>query len=302
MAAQMAPTLYIRASNSVTYAYRNINPTNSKSPPLLMQIHFRANMDFWDPLLLNALAATRPVIVFDQSGVGRSTGTVPPSYQGWADSLLSFADALELGLFDLFGFSMGGRCVQMVALTRPDRIRSLILAGTDCSAPQDGRTRVASPAEPLKRLARAGPGEAAAKDAIAFSFFFQDTPGQRAADAYWSRVQQRNAPGEERNLTLLDRKGGTKDQIAASLAWGELSGPGLSWHRLHELKMPVLVLLGEDDALIPTPWGRHLAERIARAEVKVYDRTGHGFIWQRAEEVARDVNSFVARARESAKL
>jgi pimeloyl-ACP methyl ester carboxylesterase len=81
-----------------------------------------------------------------------------------------------------------------------------------------------------------------------------------------------------------------------------VSGPGLSWHRLHELKMPVLVLLGEDDALIPTPWGRHLAERIARAEVKVYDRTGHGFIWQRAEEVARDVNSFVARARESAKL
>ncbi|KAJ7835077.1 Alpha/Beta hydrolase protein [Mycena leptocephala] len=276
MAAQMAPTLYIRASNSVTYAYRDINPTNSKSPPLLMQIHFRANMDFWDPLLLNALAATRPVIVFDQSGVGRSTGIVPPSYQGWADSLLSFADALELEL--------------------------LILAGTDCSAPQDGRTRVASPAEPLKRLARAGPGEAAAKDAIAFSFFFQDTPGQRAADAYWSRVQQRNAPGEERNLTLLDRKGGTKDQIAASLAWGEVSGPGLSWHRLHELKMPVLVLLGEDDALIPTPWGRHLAERIARAEVKVYDRTGHGFIWQRAEEVAKDVNSFVARARESAEL
>jgi pimeloyl-ACP methyl ester carboxylesterase len=117
MAAQMAPTLYIRASNSVTYAYRNINPTNSKSPPLLMQIHFRANMDFWDPLLLNALAATRPVIVFDQSGVGRSTGIVPPSYQGWADSLLSFADALELELFDLFGFSMGGRCVQMVALS-----------------------------------------------------------------------------------------------------------------------------------------------------------------------------------------
>lgn len=297
MAAQTAPTLYIRASNSVTYAYRTINPTNSTSLPLLMHIHFRANMDFWDPLLLNALAASRPVIIFDQCGVGRSSGAVPPTYQGWADSLLAFADALELRSFDLLGFSMGGRCVQLVALTRPDRVRTLILAGTDCSAPQDGRARVAPPAEPLQRLAGAGAGEAAAKDAVAFSFFWQDAQGQRAADAYWARVHQRDVPGEERNLTLLDRDGGAKQQIAASVAWKGASGPGLSWDRLHELKdMPVLVLLGEDDALIPTPWGRHLAERIPGAEVKVYPGTGHGFIWQNAEEVARDVDSFVARA------
>ncbi|KAJ7369009.1 Alpha/Beta hydrolase protein [Mycena albidolilacea] len=244
MAAQTAPTLYIRASNSVTYAYRTINPTNSTSLPLLMHIHFRANMDFWDPLLLNALAASRPVIIFDQCGVGRSSGAVPPTYQGWADSLLAFADALELRSFDLLGFSMGGRCVQLVALTRPDR---------------------------------------------------------RAADAYWARVHQRDVPGEERNLTLLDRDGGAKQQIAASIAWKGASGPGLSWDRLHELKdMPVLVLLGEDDALIPTPWGQHLAERIPGAEVKVYPGTGHGFIWQNAEEVARDVDSFVARATNAA--
>ncbi|KAJ7682367.1 Alpha/Beta hydrolase protein [Mycena polygramma] len=300
MAAQVSPTLYINAFNSVTYAYRKINPTNSTSPPLLMHIHFRANMDFWDPLLLNALAAARPVIIFDQSGVGRSTGSVPPTYQGWAESLLAFADALGLKLFDLLGFSMGGRCVQMAALMRPERVGRLVLAGTDCSAPQDGRTRVAPPAEPLKRLGRARAGESAAKDAIAFSFFPQDAQGRRAADEYWTRVRQR----EGRNLSLLDREGGTKHQIAASLAWGGASGAGLSWHRLGELKMPVLVLLGEDDALIPTSWGQHLAERITGAKVNVYERTGHGFIWQNAEEVARDVNSFLARAdpRDSVKL
>ncbi|KAJ6466743.1 Alpha/Beta hydrolase protein [Mycena vitilis] len=300
MAAQVSPTLYIEASNSVVYAYRKIDPINSTSPPLLMHIHFRANMDFWDPLLLNALAAARPVIIFDQSGVGRSTGSVAPTYQGWAESLLAFADALGLKLFDLLGFSMGGRCVQMVALTRPERVRRLILAGTDSSAPQDGRTRVAPPAEPLKRLARARAGESAAKDAIAFSFFPQDAQGRRAADEYWARVRQRDG----RILSLLDKEGGTKHQIAASLAWGATSGAGLSWHRLGELKMPVLVLLGEDDALIPTSWGQHLAERIPGAEVKVYQRTGHGFIWQNAEEVARDVNSFLARAgpRDTAKL
>ncbi|KAK7062301.1 Alpha/Beta hydrolase protein [Favolaschia claudopus] len=302
MAAQIVPTLYIQASNSVTYAYRKIGPTNRTSVPLLMHIHFRANMDFWDPLLLNSLARSRTVIIFDQSGIGRSTGTVPSSYQGWADSLLSFADALDLKQFDLLGFSMGGRCVQMVALTRPDRVRTLILAGTDCSAPHDGRERVAPPSEPLKQLASAGPTEIAARDAIRVSFFLQDASGKEAADGYWSRVHEREARGEERNLILLDRNGGSKEQIAASIAWGKTTRPGLSWHRLHELKMPVLVLLGEDDALIPTPWGRHLAERIPGAKVKVYPQTGHGFIWQNAEEVANDVNSFIAHAVNQSKL
>ncbi|MFF8911367.1 hypothetical protein [Streptomyces olivaceoviridis] len=39
--------------------------------------HFRGVLDSWDPVLVNALAAERDVIAFDNAGVGPSTGRTP---------------------------------------------------------------------------------------------------------------------------------------------------------------------------------------------------------------------------------
>ena len=65
-------------------------------------------MDFWDPALINALTARRPVIIFDNAGVGKSSGEVPPTYQGLADNVITFVKALGIKQIDLLGFSMGG--------------------------------------------------------------------------------------------------------------------------------------------------------------------------------------------------
>lgn len=100
-----------------------------------MHIHFRANMDFWDPLLFDSIACDRQVILFDQAGVGRSTGEKLPTYQGWAEDLIAFVSALNLKQVDLFSFSTGRRCVQMVALTAPNLVRKLIVAGSGPSEP-----------------------------------------------------------------------------------------------------------------------------------------------------------------------
>jgi len=64
-------------------------------------------MDFWDPALINALAARRPVIIFDNAGVGKSSGDIPPTYQGWADNVITFVEALGIEQIDPLGFSMG---------------------------------------------------------------------------------------------------------------------------------------------------------------------------------------------------
>ena len=91
--------------------------------------------DFWDPLWLNSLAAAREIVIFDNAGVGRSSGEVPTTFQGWADDVLALIHALGYEKIDLLGFSMGGVAVQMVALTEPQLIRKLILAGTTSSTP-----------------------------------------------------------------------------------------------------------------------------------------------------------------------
>ena len=66
-------------------------------------------MDWWDPLLINTIASKREVILFDGSGVGKTAGKVPDNFQGWADDLIAFVEALGFAKVDLLGYSMGSR-------------------------------------------------------------------------------------------------------------------------------------------------------------------------------------------------
>ena len=52
--------------------------------------HFSGTMDSWDPALVNALAEDRPVIVFDNPGLGKSSGTTPDNVAQMAADAESF--------------------------------------------------------------------------------------------------------------------------------------------------------------------------------------------------------------------
>ena len=68
------PTKRITADNEIEYAYRD---TGVGPVPLVLLQHFRGNLDNWDPALIDALAAGRRVVTFDNTGVGASSGTTP---------------------------------------------------------------------------------------------------------------------------------------------------------------------------------------------------------------------------------
>ncbi|MCJ1371618.1 hypothetical protein MMC20_002837 [Loxospora ochrophaea] len=292
---QTATTQYVEAKNGVRFAYRRLG--RSVGVPLVMTIHFRANMDFWDPALINELAAARPVVTFDQAGVGRSTGEIPETFQGWADDAIAFVKALGLTQIDLLGFSMAGAAAQMVALTAPQLVRKLILAGTTSSQP------TSSPAPGIFWLREVAQGDffkvlAAAvtpdeiKHALAYSFFYMDDRGRAAADAYWNRISERSINGEPRKIELVDPDSGAKRQAAAMVHWNT-PNPRNSFDRLGELKMPVLVVNGDNDVLIPTSRSWEMASRIATAQLIIYLQAGHGFLYQYAGLVAKHINTFL---------
>jgi pimeloyl-ACP methyl ester carboxylesterase len=292
--AQTAKTQYIDAANGVKFAYRRIG--RSTGVPLVMHIHFRGSMDFWDPALLNALGAARPVIIFDQAGVGRSTGEVPTTFKEWADDLILFVKALGITKIDLLGFSMGGAAAQMVALTAPQLIRRLILAGTSTSAPDKILTYVpgivwprekASP-ETLQALATAVTPEESA-----YSSFSSDAIGREAAKAYWNRILERNVAGEPPMLQLLNEDVGAKRQLAAYGGDWSKHNPHNAWDRLHELKMPVLVMNGGNDVLMPPSRSWELMKKIPGAQLIIYPHAGHAFLYQYAELVAKHINMFL---------
>jgi hypothetical protein len=69
-----APNLTVKAANGVTYAHRRFGASNDRCPPLLFLQHFRGNLDNWDPLLVDGIAADREVILLDNTGAADLRG------------------------------------------------------------------------------------------------------------------------------------------------------------------------------------------------------------------------------------
>ena len=101
--------------------------------PLVLLQHFRGNLDNWDPALVDALAAERRVVTFDNVGVGATTGRTPSTVEAMAHDAIAFIEAIGLQRVDLLGFSIGSFVAQEIALIRPDLLRRVVLAS---SAPQ----------------------------------------------------------------------------------------------------------------------------------------------------------------------
>src|ERR1044071_9800786 len=100
-------------------------------PDLLVLFqHFRGNLDNWDPDLIDALAADRRVVTFDNAGVAATTGTTPSTIEAMAHDAIAFIDALNLERVYLLGFSIGSFVAQEIALIRPGPLRRLVLASS----------------------------------------------------------------------------------------------------------------------------------------------------------------------------
>src|SRR5262245_50350817 len=165
------------------YAYRRFG--RGLGPPLLFLQHFTGTLDNWDPAVTDALAREREVILFDNAGIGRSSGKVPQTVAGMARHALAFLDGLGVMTCDVLGFSLGGMVALQMAHDRPAIFRRLILAGT---APRGG--------EDIMHLEK--PGLARHFNdpklqgyAILTKIFFAPTPSSQAAgEAFIGRLMR----------------------------------------------------------------------------------------------------------------
>src|SRR5262245_42252295 len=122
-----APTRFV-AAKGIRFAYRKFG--TEAGVPLLFLQHFRGGLDHWDPVVTDGLAANRPVILLNNTGVGSSSGETPDLVDTMAQHVADLVDALGLTRLDVLGFSLGGYVAQSFALQNPDLIRRLVLVGT----------------------------------------------------------------------------------------------------------------------------------------------------------------------------
>jgi pimeloyl-ACP methyl ester carboxylesterase len=274
-----APNERVEAANGITYAYRRFGNAERGAPPVLFLMHFRGNLDNWDPALVDAIAVQREVILLDNTGVAGSSGTTPRTFTAMAHDALAFVDALGLQTLDLFGYSIGGYVAQEIALIRPRLVRRLVLAGT---APEGGERLHGWPPEVH---AMAAADEQGAEHLL--YLFFERTPDSVAKG--WEFVERIFARTEDRDGPVSLR---TRDaQLDAYATWGIPDASKLN--RLAGITQPTLVANGDNDIMVPTPNSRVLAERLPNAQLSIYPSANHGFLFQYPAEFAAEVNGFL---------
>ena len=274
-----ADLFHITAANGITYAYRRFGDAPGALPVVFLQ-HFRGNVDNWDPALIDGIATHREVILFDNVGVGGTSGTTPDTIGQMAVDAVAFLDALDLTRVDLFGFSLGGFVAQEIALTAPERVRKLILAGTGPKgapgmegwAPDfiEGVVIDDSTPEGYIHVFYTGSPESLSAGQVSAGRIFARQEGRDA----WPSTETKNA------------------QYRAVETWGIQDWSAVQ--RLTRITQPVLVLQGDNDIMIPTKASHLMAALIPAAQIHIYEDASHGSIFQYAEDAATRTVEFLS--------
>jgi pimeloyl-ACP methyl ester carboxylesterase len=266
--------------NGHSYAYRRFG--NGSGRPLLCLQHFTGTLDNWDPALTDALAAGRELILFDNAGVGRSSGAVPTTVTSMAQHAAAFLDGLGVTTCDVLGFSLGGMIAQQVALDRPAVVRRLILVGT---APRGGEDIMhlekPSLARHLQDPSNKGYG-------VLQKIFFTPTPSGQAAGALFV---QRLAERKEDRDGVSGPEVATA-QVAAFREWERHTGDRFA--DLRTIRHPTLVANGVHDEMIPVVNSYRLAENLPNAVLLTYPDAGHGSLFQYHDSFARHAAAFLS--------
>jgi pimeloyl-ACP methyl ester carboxylesterase len=275
-----ASTQRVAADSGIEYAYRGLGEGDV---PLVLLQHFRGNLDNWDPALIDALAADRPVVTFDNVGVGATTGTTPNTAEAMARGAIAFLEAMEFQRVDLLGFSLGSFVAQEIALIRPDLLRRVVLAS---SAPQGAAGMHGWAPEVIGAV---GVPEVTPQGYLSVFFAPTDTSreqGQQAAGRiFGARTNDRDEP-----TTWQTRQA----QYEAVCAWGIPNHSLLQ--RVAAIDLPVFVANGDSDPMILPRYSYLLAGLLPDARVTIYPDSAHGFLFQHHGEFAADVNAFLAEA------
>jgi pimeloyl-ACP methyl ester carboxylesterase len=274
-----APTQFLQIGEQ-RYAYRRFG--SGSAHPLLLLQHFTGTLDNWDPAVTDSLASSRELILFDNAGVGRSTGQVPVTIAGMANHAFAFLDHLGVTTGDVLGFSLGGMIAQQMAQDRPSIFRRMILVGT---APRGGED-IMHLEKPT--LARHLADPSLRGYAVLQKLFFAPSESSQAAGAAF--VQRLSLRKEDRDPVSGPEVAAA--QLAAFRDWERFGGERFA--ELRHIRQPTLVVNGIHDEMIPIPNSYRLSQHLSNAVLMTYPDSGHGSLFQFHESFVRQANAFLA--------
>lgn len=246
-------------------------PEDAPAVLLIMGLAYPAAM-WWR--VVPDLATRYRVLRVDNRGAGL-TGDVagaPYTVEKMAADCLAVLDQAGVERAHIVGISMGGLIAQELALSAPERVRSLCLLATHA-----GVAHAVWDAEALAMLGNRG--EMTPQEAAEMSVPFNYAP---------LTPRERIEQDWEVRLPLAASPTGYLAQLAGSSTWSGLE-------RLGTLRAPTLVVHGDLDRLVPPDNGRMLADAIEGAELNVIAGANHVLMTDQPELVSSAVGGWLDR-------
>lgn len=232
--------------------------------PTVLFLHGAGGVPQWLPFF-DRLAEGHEILVPEHPGFGGSDD--PPWVRSIADLALFYLDLVEeagLERIHLIGNSLGGWLAAEILIRDRARFRSLVQlapAGIRVKGVPPGDNFIWGPEEALRNL-------------------YYD---QSFAD----RILAMKPSEEQLDVMLHNRF------TVAKLGWQpRWFDPDLEkW--LHRIKLPALVVWGEDDKIMPAAYAPLWRERLPDARLLMLEKCGHLPHVEHAERVAREVCAFI---------
>lgn len=222
--------------------------------PLLLVHGFPLSSQMWAPVL-PALAEVARVVTLDVRGFGDSDAP-PAGYtmDALAEDVVAVADALGVDRFVLAGHSMGGYVALRVVARWPQRLAGLILVDSRAEGDDEaGRQRREGAIARILGGGREG-------------FLDDFIPNLISSDT------RRRAPRLDAELRAMAE--GVPDHVLAGCLAGIRDRPD-SRPLLPAITVPVLFMVGEEDAITPPATARAMAEAVRHARLVVIPGCGH---------------------------
>jgi 3-oxoadipate enol-lactonase len=202
---------------------------------------------------------------WDARGYGDSEDYDGPlQFEHFAGDVLRVAEHFKAQKMHLVGLSMGGRIARNFALRAPERLHSLVLISThpgfDTLSTEEVKRfvterRTRTP-QTLQKLLGSRGSRAAYEELLDSVSRIHESSYQKTVEA--SAAQDRAAPVEQ-------------------------------------IRVPTLVIAGEEDTLYPPEIQREMARRIPGAEFLTFERTGHLANLEEPEKFNQAVLVFISR-------
>lgn len=238
---------------------------DSKQTPILFFNGIGANIEAIAPFA--DMLSDREFITFDMPGVGGSPDPIVP-YNAIMMARIAglLLDRFEVETVDVLGVSWGGAMAQQFALQKSARVNKLILIATSAGM-------IMMPGNPKALIKMADPRR----------YIDPEFMNKHFLTLYGGKD---SGKGDHISRVTPPSKMGYFYQLGAMMGW--TSAPFLPF-----MKVPTLIMMGDDDQIVPVANGQFLNFLIPNSELYVVENGGHLFMLSHADESINKIKSFL---------